>query len=440
MNFDSFGLSPALLGALKSQGYESATPIQAKAIPPALQGRDLLASAPTGTGKTAAFSLPLLQRLFAENKHAKKRQGKHRPRALILTPTRELAAQVHDSLRACGKQLPLRSHAIFGGVSMHRQLQALKRGLDVIVATPGRLIDHAQRGSLDLGAIEILVLDEADRMLDMGFLPALRDIIGRLPKQRQTLLFSATFPTQVKNLAGQFMNDPVQIQAAPPNRVAALVRHVIHPVDVEQKRDLLLHVLAEDSRRQALVFSRTKRGADRLVRYLEKYGLKAAAIHGNKSQNQRTRVLRDFKSGRVTVLVATDIAARGLDIEQLPLVINHDLPMVAEDYVHRIGRTGRAGASGLAVSLVSHHEAGLLADIQKLLEEPLETVPVSGFEPSKPLPAGKDAGQPAAKPRRRRSSRSKRSGQPRNARRKTAASSRRPVAGNRGESAKASGF
>jgi len=437
MNFDSFGLSPALLGALKSQGYESATPIQAKAIPPALQGRDLLASAPTGTGKTAAFSLPLLQRLFAESPRSEKRSGKRHPRALVLTPTRELAAQVHDSLRACGKQLPLRSHAIFGGVGMHGQLQALRRGLDVIVATPGRLIDHAQRGSLDLGAIEVLVLGEADRMLDMGFLPALRNIIGRLPGQRQTLLFSATFPEQVKSLAGQFMNDPVQIQAAPPNRVAALVRHVIHPVDIEQKRELLLHVLAEDSRRQALVFSRTKRGADRLVRFLEKYGLKAAAIHGNKSQNQRTRVLRDFKNGRVTVLVATDIAARGLDIEQLPLVINHDLPMVAEDYVHRIGRTGRAGASGLAVSLVSYHEAGLLADIQKLLEEPLEVVPVSGFEPSKPLPAGKAAGQPNRKPRRRRS---RRRGQSRSARRKTAASQRRPASGSGATGSRASRF
>ncbi len=383
VTFESFGLSPALLGALEKQGYREPTAIQTAAIPPVLAGQDVLASAPTGTGKTAAFMLPLLDRLFPQAAPTQRRG--QRPRALILTPTRELAAQVHASARQCGKNLPLRSTTIFGGVSMHGQLQALQQGVDLLVATPGRLIDHLQRGSVKLDQIETLVLDEADRMLDMGFLPPLRKILQALPKQRQTLLFSATFAPAVTELALQFLRQPVTVDVRPPNRVADMVSHRVHPVDHERKRELLLHILAEDSRRQTLVFSRTKHGADKLARKLEKAGLRAAAIHGNKSQNQRTRALRRFKEHQVTVLVATDIAARGLDIEQLPLVINVDLPMVAADYVHRVGRTGRAGSPGLAVSLVSQKEAALLRDIQRLLKEPVEVVSVPGFEPAQPL-------------------------------------------------------
>ncbi|HET7664241.1 MAG TPA: DEAD/DEAH box helicase [Rhodanobacteraceae bacterium] len=396
MSFQNLGLSPVLLRALETQGYTAATPIQAEAIPLVLQGRDVMACAPTGTGKTAAFALPLLERLFPQGQsHGK--PGK-RPRALVLTPTRELAAQVHASARDCGKGLPLRSTTIFGGVSMRNQLKALQQGLDLLVATPGRLIDHLEHGSVDLGGVEILVLDEADRMLDMGFLPALRKLIARLPRQRQTLLFSATFAGPIKALATQLLRDPAQVQVTPPNTVTATVSHRMHPVDADRKRDLLLHILAEDSRRQTLVFGRTKHGADKLVRFLEQSGLRAAAIHGNKSQNQRTRALQGFKDHRITVLVATDIAARGLDIEQLPLVINHDLPMVAEDYVHRIGRTGRAGANGLAISLVSHEETGLLRDIQKILKDPIEIRPMAGYEPSQPLRLDSNA-RPQQKPR-----------------------------------------
>ena len=379
MSFESLGLAPALLRALAEQGYAEPTPIQAGAIPVVLEGHDLLAAAQTGTGKTAAFALPLLQRMSTTTPASK------RPRALVLTPTRELAAQIHDNMRTYGKHLRVGSAAIFGGVSMGPQIQALRRGTDVIIATPGRLVDHMQQRTIDLSGIEVLVLDEADRMLDMGFLPALKRIIGALPKQRQTLLFSATFAPEIKALAMQFMHSPREVSVTPANSVATTVSHEVHPVDASRKRDLLLHVLSKDSRRQTLVFSRTKHGADKLVRYLEQSGLRAAAIHGNKSQNARTRALSDFKSGRVTVLVATDIAARGIDIDQLPIVINFDLPMVAEDYVHRIGRTGRAGASGLALSLVSHEESGLLRDIRKLLNQEITISDVSGFEPSAPL-------------------------------------------------------
>ena len=379
MSFESLGLAPALLRALAEQGYAEPTPIQAGAIPVVLEGHDLLAAAQTGTGKTAAFALPLLQRMSTTTPASK------RPRALVLTPTRELAAQIHDNMRTYGKHLRVGSAAIFGGVSMGPQIQALRRGTDVIIATPGRLVDHMQQRTIDLSGIEVLVLDEADRMLDMGFLPALKRIIGALPKQRQTLLFSATFAPEIKALAMQFMHSPREVSVTPANSVATTVSHEVHPVDASRKRDLLLHVLSKDSRRQTLVFSRTKHGADKLVRYLEQSGLRAAAIHGNKSQNARTRALADFKSGRVTVLVATDIAARGIDIDQLPIVINFDLPMVAEDYVHRIGRTGRAGASGLALSLVSHEESGLLRDIRKLLNQEITISEVSGFEPSAPL-------------------------------------------------------
>jgi ATP-dependent RNA helicase RhlE len=379
MSFESLGLAPALLRALAEQGYANPTPIQAGAIPVVLEGHDLLAAAQTGTGKTAAFSLPLLQRLSTAA------PASRRPRALILTPTRELAAQIHENLRDYGKHLRISSAVIYGGVSMGPQVQALRRGVDIIIATPGRLVDHMQQRTIDLGGIEVLVLDEADRMLDMGFLPSLKRIISALPKQRQTLLFSATFAPEIKSLAMQFMQSPCEVSVTPANSVANTVSHQVHPVDAARKRDLLLHVLSQDSRRQTLVFSRTKHGADKLVRSLEQFGVRAAAIHGNKSQNARTRALGDFKSGRITVLVATDIAARGIDIDQLPIVINYDLPMVAEDYVHRIGRTGRAGAEGIALSLVSHEESGLLRDIRKLLNQDIAINEVPGFELSSPL-------------------------------------------------------
>jgi len=384
MSFDSLGLSPVLLRALAEQGYTAPTPIQSAAIPVALTGRDLLAGAQTGTGKTAAFVLPLLERLFAANAAAPS-NGKKKPRALILTPTRELAAQVHESLRAYAKHVRMFSATIFGGVSMGPQMDALRRGVDVLVATPGRLMDHMERRTVDLSGIEILVLDEADRMLDMGFLPAIRRILGTLPKKRRTWLFSATFAPEIKALASAFMHDPVEIQVAKPNSVAATVTHRVHPVDAARKRDLLLHLLAADSRRQTLVFSRTKHGADKLCKFLDASGLRTAAIHGNKSQNARTKALKDFKGNKITVLVATDIAARGLDIDQLPLVVNFDLPMVAEDYVHRIGRTGRAGAEGLAVSLVAPEEGRLLRDIKRMLKQEIAVENIVGFEPSRPL-------------------------------------------------------
>jgi ATP-dependent RNA helicase RhlE len=405
MSFDSLGLAPALLRALADYGYTQATPIQAAAIPPALEGHDLLAAAQTGTGKTAAFALPLLQKLSTSGQTMTRR-----PRALILTPTRELAAQVHENLRDYGKHMQVSATTIFGGVSMGPQINALRRGVDVVIATPGRLMDHMQQRTLDLSGVETLILDEADRMLDMGFLPALKRILVALPKKRQTLLFSATFAPAIKTLAMEFMHNPREISVSTPNTVATLVSHQVHPVDASRKRDLLLHLLSADSRRQTLVFSRTKHGADKLVTFLNASGLRTAAIHGNKSQNARTRALSDFKSGRVTVLVATDIAARGIDIEQLPIVINFDLPMVAEDYVHRIGRTGRAGSEGLAVSLVSHDESGLLRDIRKLLAQDIALNNVTGYEPSTPLRLDAGAPRPVQRPQQRAPQRQPRQG------------------------------
>jgi ATP-dependent RNA helicase RhlE len=390
MSFESLGLAPALLRALADQGYANPTPIQAAAIPVVLEGVDLLAAAQTGTGKTAAFALPLLQHLSTRPPSVGRR-----PSALILTPTRELAAQVNDSLRDYGKHLRINTATIFGGVSMGPQIQSLRRGVDIVIATPGRLIDHMQQRTIDLSGVEVLVLDEADRMLDMGFLPALKRILTAVPRKRQTLLFSATFAPPIKALAMQFMHQPREVSVSPPNTVASTVTHRVHPVDASRKRDLLLHVLSQDSRRQTLVFSRTKHGADKLVRFLETSGMRSAAIHGNKSQNARTRALSDFKTGRVTVLVATDIAARGIDIDQLPMVINFDLPMVAEDYVHRIGRTGRAGIEGVAVSLVSHEEAGLLRDIRTLLKDDIEVSDIAGYAPSQPLRLDANAPRPA---------------------------------------------
>ncbi len=383
MSFDTLGLSPTLLRAIADQNYTTPTPIQSQAIPLVLAGRDLLACAQTGTGKTAGFALPLLESLFPNGRRPT--NGSRQVRVLVLTPTRELAAQVHESFRTYGRHLGVTSTTVFGGVGMQPQVDALRRGVEVVVATPGRLIDHMQQRTVDLSGVRHLVLDEADRMLDMGFLPAIKRILQALPEKRQTLLFSATFADEIRTLAARFMRDPAEVSVARRNSAAETVEHVVHPVDAERKRDLLLHLFSLDSDQQTLVFSRTKHGADRLAKQLGAAGLKAAAIHGNKSQGARTRALGDFKAGRVTVLVATDIAARGLDIDQLPAVINFDLPTVAEDYVHRIGRTGRAGCAGRAISLVSHEEGGLLADIHKVLKRDIEMTEIEGFTPSRPL-------------------------------------------------------
>ena len=389
MSFENLGLAPFLLRALSEQGYENPTPIQEQAIPLALEGRDLLAGAQTGTGKTAAFGLPLLQHLGTNPQAV---NGPRKPRALVLAPTRELATQVHDSLRGYSKYLRIPSACIYGGVGMGNQFDVLRRGVDLLVACPGRLIDHLERRSVDLSGIEILVLDEADRMLDMGFLPSIKKILAKLPRQnRQTLLFSATFEESIKQLALEFMRDPAQIQVTPKNTVAESIKHCVHPVDGPRKRDLLLHLLAQDSREQTLVFGRTKHGCDKLATFLEKSGIKTAAIHGNKSQGQRLRALGDFKAGRVTVLVATDIAARGIDINELPKVINYDLPMVPEDYVHRIGRTGRNGSTGQAISLVAQDEAKLLRQIVRLLDKDMDIRDVPGFEPQTPIRWGNSA-------------------------------------------------
>jgi ATP-dependent RNA helicase RhlE len=383
MSFSNLGLTPSLCLPLARLGYEQPTPIQALAIPAALTGTDLLARAQTGTGKTAAFGLPMIQRIVGRSDRGRPRA----PRGLVLVPTRELAAQVHRSLATYGTPAQLRVTAIFGGVGMGPQIQSLRHGVDIVVATPGRLIDHMQRRTVDLSAIEILTLDEADRMLDLGFLPALRRVIASLPRSRQTLLFSATLSDAVAALAAEFTRDPVRVDVSDGQAVAATVTHHLHRVAVDQKRAVLTNVLTQEAATQALVFCKTKRGSDRVGEHLERAGIKTAVIHGNKSQGARTRALGDFKAGRVTVLVATDIAARGLDIAQLPLVINYDLPLVAEDYIHRVGRTGRAGRSGRAVSLVSASDSPLLRDIQRLLPAPLEQVELERFEPMHAVPS-----------------------------------------------------
>jgi ATP-dependent RNA helicase RhlE len=382
MTFESLGLAPALLRALAENNYTTPTPIQIQAIPLALAGHDLLGGAQTGTGKTAAFGLPLLHRLANSDKPA---TGPRKPRALILVPTRELAVQVADSIRSYGKYMRLNVTTIFGGAGMQPQVDNLRRGVDILVATPGRLIDHMERGSVKLDAVEVLILDEADRMLDMGFLPAIRRILGRVPSQRQTLLFSATFESQLKQLAMEFMRNPQQVQVAAQNTIAATITHRAHPVDGSRKRDLLIDILTKRHTDQVLIFGKTKHGCNRLAEQLETAGLPAVAIHGNKSQAQRQKALNQFKSGKARILVATDVAARGLDIPNLPLVINHDLPMVAEDYIHRIGRTGRNGAQGEALSLVSSEEAGLLRQIQRLLKADVLMDVVEGFAPKNPL-------------------------------------------------------
>jgi len=368
-----------LLSAVEAQGYTLPTPIQLKAIPPVLEGRDLLAAAQTGTGKTAGFVLPLLQRLRT-TKSKGSPDGRRPPRCLILTPTRELAAQVEESVQAYGAHLNVQSTVVFGGVGIQPQVTALRRGVEVVVATPGRLLDHVQQKTIDLSRVEILVLDEADRMLDMGFIRDIRRILKLLPKERQNLLFSATFAPEIRELAQEFLNDPVTVEVAARNSASELVSQVVYPVDQARKRELLAHLITVGAWKQVLVFTRTKHGANRLAQQLEKEGISADAIHGNKSQSHRTRTLADFKKGDLRVLVATDIAARGLDIEELPHVINFDLPHVAEDYVHRIGRTGRAGSEGEAISLVGPDENSLLAAIERLVKRNIERRMEPGFE------------------------------------------------------------
>ena len=393
MLFNELGLSAELLRAIEKQGYEAATPIQQQAIPLILEGRDVLAGAQTGTGKTAGFTLPMLHRL----QHGKK--NRRRVRSLILTPTRELAAQIAESVRAYGEYLPFRAVVVYGGVSINTQIAKLRKGADVVIATPGRLLDHVEQGTIDLDAIECLVLDEADRMLDMGFIRDIRKILKILPAERQNLLFSATFSKDIRRLAKDLLNSPVEISVATNGKPAEGIEQVVYPVDRARKRELLSHTIGSQNWRQVLVFTRTKHGANRLATQLEKDGLSTAAIHGNKSQSARVRALQDFKAGKVRVLVATDVAARGLDIDRLPHVVNYELPHVPEDYVHRIGRTARAGNEGHAVSLVCVDEHKLLADIEKLLQASIPRKVIAGYEPDPRIKA-----EPIAKGRQQRSS------------------------------------
>ncbi len=378
MSFADLGLRAELLRAVESEGYTQATPIQIQAIPAVLSGQDVLAGAQTGTGKTAAFTLPMLQLLSSRPRRFERARGA--PRVLVLTPTRELAAQVKASVDTYGSNLNLKAAAIFGGVNINPQKDQLRRGVDVLVATPGRLLDHVNQRTVDLSGVEILVLDEADRMLDMGFIHDIRKVISRLPTERQNLLFSATYSNEIKNLADDLLDRPVQIEVARRNTAAEKVTQQVYRVDKKGKRDLLIHLINEGQWFQVLVFTRTKHGANRLTDQLNRAGLEAAAIHGNKSQAVRTKALAEFKNGKIRVLVATDIASRGLDIDRLPHVVNYELPNVPEDYVHRIGRTGRAGEEGVALSLVSDDESKLLKDIQRLLKRDLPVLALPKFE------------------------------------------------------------
>lgn len=385
MSFDQLNLSPEILRAIADQGYTEPTPIQAQAIPPILEGKDIMGGAQTGTGKTAGFTLPTLHRL---QRHANTSvsPAKHPIRALILVPTRELAAQVYESVKTYGKYLPLKCAVVYGGVNIDPQVKELRAGVEILVATPGRLLDHIEQKTMSLSKIEILILDEADRMLDMGFMPDIKRILALIPPQRQSLMFSATFSDEIKKLADKLLKQPVLIEVARRNSITELVTHVVHPVDRERKRELLAHLIKSQDLKQILVFVRTKHGAGRLAQQLERDGITATAIHGDKSQPQRTQALEEFKQGVVRVLVATDVAARGLDIEDLPHVVNFELPTTPEDYIHRIGRTGRAGTKGDAISLVCEDETELLEGIQKLLKLKLNTEIITGFGPETPQP------------------------------------------------------
>ncbi|MDP2809041.1 MAG: DEAD/DEAH box helicase [Rhodocyclaceae bacterium] len=398
MQFTDLGLRAEILRSISEQGYDTPTPIQAQAIPVVLEGRDLMAAAQTGTGKTAGFTLPILQLLSSCDAGISLKRFK--PRCLILVPTRELAVQVHDSVRTYGKHLRLKSTAIYGGVGMGSQLRDLKAGVDIIVATPGRLLDHIEQRSADLSGIEILVLDEADRMLDMGFIRDIRKIISLLPKKKQSLLFSATFSDEIRALIAGLLNNPASVEVARRNATVESVAQSVYHVDRERKKELLIQLIDDHGWHQVLVFTRTKHGADALSDRLLKAGIKSAALHGNKSQGQRQRALDDFKRLKVHVLVATDIAARGIDIDELPHVVNYELPNIPEDYVHRIGRTGRAGSSGEAISLVCVDEHKLLRDIERLLKKDIEKRLVPGFEPDpriRPEPIQKPRGAHGAR-------------------------------------------
>jgi len=394
MKFTELGLNESLLKAVKEQGYDTPTPIQAKAIPLVIEGKDVLAAAQTGTGKTAGFTLPLLERLSQSSPQMKKKQI----RVLVLTPTRELAAQVADSVKTYGKYMSYKSMVIFGGVGINPQFTALKKGVDIVIATPGRLLDIANQGGIDFSAVECLVLDEADRMLDMGFIHDIKKLMALMPKNRQTLLFSATFSKEIKSLASGLLKDPVLVEVARENSTAGKISQVVYPVDKGRKRELLSQLIKTKDWKQVLVFTRTKHGANKLTKQLEEAGISAAAIHGNKSQGARTKALASFKANDIRVLVATDIAARGIDIDQLPHVVNFELPNVPEDYVHRIGRTGRAGMKGEAVSLVCIDEHDLLRAIEKFTKSSIEKVDLEAFRPdpsikAEPIQNGRGGGQ-----------------------------------------------
>ena len=395
MTFAALGLTAPLIDTLETLGYRTPTPVQSKAIPAVLAGRDLMAAAQTGTGKTAAFALPMLQRLAAEGPPV----AGNSVRALVLTPTRELAEQVHESFRAYGQNLPLRSYAVYGGVSINPQMMALRKGIDIVVATPGRLLDLYRQNAIKFGQLQVLVLDEADRMLDLGFSRELDAVFAALPKRRQTLLFSATFSDAIRAMASALLRDPLAIEASPRNTAAQSVRQWVVPVDKKRKAELFCHLLRDRRWGQVLVFVKTRKGAEQLVATLQAKRIGADAIHGDKPQPARLRALERFKAGEVQILVATDVAARGLDIDDLPQVVNFDLPIVAEDYIHRIGRTGRAGASGEAISLVCADEVGLLGAIEALTRQTLEREEEPGFEPDHRVPLTNAAGQPLKKPK-----------------------------------------
>jgi len=394
MTFDQLNLSHDTLKAIHNQGYSEPTPVQRKAIPAVMSGRDVLAAAQTGTGKTASFVLPIVERLklgtAARRNHA---------RALILAPTRELALQIEESVKVYGQYTSLKSLAVYGGVKINPQMMKLRGGVDILIATPGRLLDLHEKNAIKFFKLDVLVLDEADRMLDMGFIRDIRKIIGLLPNKRQNLMFSATFSKSIRALAKTIVTDPVEVQVSPENTTAKKIKQIVHPVDKKKKSALLLELISQNKWQQVLVFTKTKHGANRLARYLESYGLKSSAIHGNKSQGARVKALSQFKSGSIDILVATDIAARGLDIDLLPYVVNFDLPNVPEDYVHRVGRTGRAGALGHAVSLVSADEIKQLTDIERLMKKRLDRIMVDGFVPDHDLPVQSRAQtKPSSKP------------------------------------------